>query len=470
MALLDTLRTDPTFHPSPRLAMGGEPEKLAYVALLSPDASRPDALAVVDTDPASPAYGQVVHRLDMPHRGDEFHHFGWNACSSALSPMSGHAFVKRRYLVIPGIRSSRIYVVDTGPDPAHPTIARIIEPDEILARTGYSRPHTVHCGPEGIYISTLGGGGKDGTEGPAGVFLMDCETFDVLGRWEIERGPQELHYDFWWNLPRDYMVSSEWGKPPQFEGGLVPEDLLANRYGHRLHFWDLRGRRHLQTIDLGAHHQMPLEVRPAHDPAKEYGFVGVVVDTTNLEASIWTWYREGSKFHAEKVIRIPAEPADAADLPPLLQGFGAVPPLVSDIDLSLDDRFLYVACWGTGELRQYDVSDPLHPKLAGSVRVGGAAKHTPHPNGRPFAGGPQMTEISRDGKRVYFTNSLYSAWDKQFYPAGVPGQLLLAHVGPNGGLTLDEKFTVDFGPDFGAHQVRLQGGDCSTDSYCYPSA
>ena len=28
---------------------------------------------------------------------------------------------------------------------------------------------------------------------------------------------------------------------------------------------------------------MALEIRPAHDPIKEYGFCGVVVDTTNLE-------------------------------------------------------------------------------------------------------------------------------------------------------------------------------------------
>src|SRR4029077_19694526 len=92
------------------------------------------------------------------------------------------------------------------------------------------------------------------------------ETFEILGRWEIDRGPQRLHYDFWWNLPRDYMVTSEWGLPPQFENGIVPEDLLANKYGHRVHFWDLRARRNVQTLDLGANHQMPLEVRPAHDP------------------------------------------------------------------------------------------------------------------------------------------------------------------------------------------------------------
>ena len=245
---------------------------------------------------------------------------------------------------------------------------------------------------------------------------MDCQTFEVLGRWEIDRGPQTRHYDFWWNLPRDYMVSSEWALPPQFENGIVPEDLLSNKYGHRIHFWDLRARRNVQTIDLGANHQMALEVRPAHDPVREYGFVGVVVDTTNLEGSIWTWWREGGKFHIEKTATIPPEPAAKDKLPPLLQGFGAVPPLVTDIDLSMDDKFLYVACWGTGEMRQYDVTDPRKPKLAGLGPIGGIVRRTPHPNGKPYAGGPQMVEISRDGKRVYWTNSLYSTWDDQFYP------------------------------------------------------
>src|ERR1700752_5041843 len=103
--MFESLRPDPTFHPSPKLAMEAAPERYGYTALLSPDASRPDALAVVDLDAGSRTYGQVLHRLDMPYRGDEFHHFGWNACSSALSPMSGHAFLRRRFLVIPGIRS-----------------------------------------------------------------------------------------------------------------------------------------------------------------------------------------------------------------------------------------------------------------------------------------------------------------------------------------------------------------------------
>ncbi len=463
-------RPDVTFHASPRLAMEAPPETLAYTLMLSPDGSAPDGLAVVDVDPGSASFGKIVHQVLMPNTGDEFHHFGWNACSSALSPLTGHAFLERRYLIIPGIRSSRIYVVDVKGGPTAAKLHKIIEPEEIFAKTGYSRPHTIHCGPEGIYVSTLGGGGADGTDGPPGIFIMDCETFEVLGRWEIDRGVQDKHYDFWWNLPRDYMVSSEWGLPPQFEGGIVPEDLLSNKYGHRLHFWDLRGRRNVQTIDLGENHQMALEVRPAHDPSREYGFCGVVVDTTNLEGSIWTWWREDGEFHVKKTATIPAEAADPADLPPLLKGFGAVPPLVTDIDLSLDDRFLYVSCWGTGEMRQYDVGDPMNPTLVGSVHVGGITRKTPHPNGEAYLGGPQMVEISRDGKRVYWTNSLYSTWDDQFYPDGVPAAMVKADAGAEGGLTLDKDFWVEFPDGYRAHQIRLEGGDCSTDSFCYPSA
>jgi selenium-binding protein 1 len=463
------LRPDPTFYPTPRLAMEAPREKHAYVALLRPGRDRPDAIAVVDLEPGSATYGRPVHTVELSHPGDELHHFGWNACSSMLCPTNGHPFTERRYLIVPGMRSSRLYIIDTKPDPRQARIVKVIEPEELVRKTGYSRPHTVHCGPEGVYISTLGGKGKDGTEGPAGIFLLDCDTFEIVGPWELDRGDQRLSYDFWWNIPHDYVVSSEWALPPQFENGLVAEDLLANRYGHRLHFWDLRKHRHLQTIDLGENHQMALEVRPAHDPAKDYGFLGVVVDTTNLEGSIWTWYRENGQFKARKTAVVAPEAADPARLPAPLKPFKAVPPLISDIDLSMDDRHLYVSCWGTGELRQYDVTDPMKPRLSGSVRVGGIVDHAAHPAGKPIGGGPQMVEISRDGQRVYFTNSLYSTWDDQFYPDGVPGAMLMAKPKAGGGIELDRDFCVAFDDGYRAHQVRLEGGDCSTDSFCYPS-
>ena len=161
---------------------------------------------------------------------------------------------------------------------------------------------------------------------------------------------------------------------------------------------------------------------------------------------------------------IPPQPADPAGLPELLKGFGAVPPLVTDIDLSLDDKYLHVACWGTGEMHQYDVSDPMTPILAGKVELGGIVARHKHPNGKTFGYGPQMVEISRDGKRVYWTNPLYSTWDDQFHPGERGGAMVKADVGAKGGLTLDKSFFVEFPKGYRSHRIRLERGDRSTDS------
>src|SRR6202022_1268900 len=149
--------TDPTFYPTARLAMEAPRERFAYVAALAPDnKSRTDAFLVVDVDSTPPSYGRVVSRLDLPNIGDELHHFGWNACSAALCPYAPHPHLERRYLVVPGIRSSRIHIIDTEPDPKRLEIVKTIEPHDVFKRTGYSRPHTIHCGPDAIYVSALG--------------------------------------------------------------------------------------------------------------------------------------------------------------------------------------------------------------------------------------------------------------------------------------------------------------------------
>ena len=41
------------------------------------------------------------------------------------------------------------------------------------------------------------------------------------------------------------------------------------------------------------------------------------------------------------------------------------------------------------------------------------------------------------------------------------------HAG--GGLALAKDYWVNFPDGYRAHQIRLDGGDCSTDSFCYPS-
>ena len=218
----------------------------------------------------------------MPKAGDELHHFGWNACSSMLCPNAPHPHVERRYLIVPGLRSSRIYVIDTKPDPTKPTIVKTIEPEEIAERAGYAKGHTVHCGPDGIYVSALGAPDGDGRA------ASSCSTTTPLtcsadGR--STAATRTSHYDFWWHLGYDTMITSEWGTPNMVETGVQPDLLLDGQYGHRLHFWDLRRRQHAQTVDLGKEHQIVLELRPAHDPTKTYGFVNTVISLNDLSSS-----------------------------------------------------------------------------------------------------------------------------------------------------------------------------------------
>ena len=232
---------------------------------------------------------------------------------------------------------------------------------------------------------------------------------------------QFFAYDVWWHLQHDTVITSEWATPSMIENGLNPEDLLGRKFGHHLNFWSMSERKLTQRVDLGDEHQMVLELRPAHDPAKSYGFASVVISVEDLSASIWLWHRDGDQWAVREGDHHPGRAGrrrrPAADPP----AFGAVPPLVTDIDLSVDDRWLYVSCWGTGELKQYDVSDPFHPRetaRCSSAASCGANLTRPFPD-EPLGGGPQMVEISRDGQRVYVTNSLYASWDEVFYPDGV---------------------------------------------------
>ena len=366
------------------------------MAAFDPAGEQRDAMTVIDCDSDSSSYGQVVGWADLPTGGNELHHFGWNVCSSALCHEGHEGALERRYLVLPGVRSSRTYVLDTKPDPRQPEVVRTIEAEELAAKAGYSRPHTVHCGPGGIFMSNLGG--ANGAEGPGGVALIDHDTFEVTGAWETDRGDQFFAYDVWWHLNDDVAITSEWATPSMVEPGLNPEDLLGKRFGHHLNFWSLSEGKLVQRVDLGDEHQMVLELRPAHDPRKAWGFVGVVISVEDLSASVWLWHRDGERWEAKKAITIPAEPAEASELPPALQPFGAVPPLVTDIDLSVDDRWLYVSCWGTGELKRYDVADPHNPARGGL----GAPRRRRQPHaapGRPRTSARRRAADDRDQPR-----------------------------------------------------------------------
>ncbi len=100
-----TWKPDPSFYPSPRMAMKAPPETVAYVASFDPKRKSPDGIAVVDVDPKSKTYATIID-------------------------------------TVPGLRSSRIHIIDTKPNARKPKIVKVIEPAELAERAGYTRPST----------------------------------------------------------------------------------------------------------------------------------------------------------------------------------------------------------------------------------------------------------------------------------------------------------------------------------------
>jgi selenium-binding protein 1 len=436
---------------SPQEAMKAEREKLLYVNAVytGTPIEEPDYLATVDVDPASPTYSQVIARTPMPSPGDELHHFGWNACSSCHTDESK----SRRFLIVPGFRSSRIHILDTN-EPRAPKLCKVIEAEEVKQKTNLSAPHTVHCLADGtVMIAMLG----DAQGNAPGGFLLLDENFDIAGRWERQRDGMDFNYDFWYQPRHNVMVSSGLAAPKTYYPGFDLDDVAAGLYSQRLNLWDWQERKLIQKIDLGADGLVPLEVRFAHDPQRSDAFIGAA-----LSSNMFYLNRKNGGWGVQKVIDIPAIELEGWPFP--------VPSLITDLLVSMDDRYLYLANWLHGDIRQYDISNPVQPQLKGQVWCGGVLGKGSNGGGRRLNGGPNMLQLSLDGKRLYTTSSLLSSWDNQFYPdiARQGSYLLKINCDTeNGGISIDPDFFVDFGQEPAgptrAHEIRYPGGDCTSD-------
>jgi selenium-binding protein 1 len=384
----------------------------------------------------------------MPKVGDELHHFGWNACSSC----HGDAGKSRRFMIVPGLASSRIHVVDMQ-DPKQPKMHKVIEPEEVRAKTNLSAPHTVHCLADGtIMLSMLGDGAGNG---PGGFLLLD-DKFDIVGRWERDAKGMKFNYDFWYQPRHNTMVSSEWGAPKTFSGGFKVEDVGAGKYGTQIHFWDWKDRKIVRSFDMADQGRIPLEVRFHHNPESTHGFVGAALSST-----MWHWHLVDDDWKVEKVIAVEGVEQKGWPFP--------VPGLITDLVVSMDDSWLYFSNWLHGDVRRYDISDPAKPKLTAQAWLGGVLGKKSDLPSRKLDGGPQMLQLSLDGRRLYVTNSLLSSWDNQFYPSMAKrgSYLIQIDCDSEGGMKVNPDFFVDFGQEphgpARAHEMRFLGGDCTSD-------
>merc|ERR1712087_356385 len=101
---------------------------------------------------------------------------------------------------------------------------------------------------------------------------------------------------------------------------------------------------------------MPLEIRFLHDPKAAEGFVGCA-----LNANVYRFYKTSlGDWAAEKVIDVPTKEVEGWILPEM-------PAVITDIILSMDDKYLYFSNWVHGDIRQYDITDTSNPKLTGQI-------------------------------------------------------------------------------------------------------
>uniref|UniRef100_A0AC34QKV2 Selenium-binding protein n=2 Tax=Panagrolaimus sp. JU765 TaxID=591449 RepID=A0AC34QKV2_9BILA len=468
---------------SPADAIKGPKEKYMFVTCpCAKPEEGPDVLAVIDVDPESETFCKAVSTVIMPNKGDEVHHMGWNACSSCF----GCANVKRSHLVLPCLNSSRIYLINVL-DPVNPKIDRIVEKEE-LDKFDVSFPHTSHClGSGEIMISTLG----DSKGNNKGDFLLiNSKTFEVVGTWlnrekkSTDKLPQ-FNYDFWYQPNQNLMISTEWGTPNKIKNGFDVNDVEKGFYGNKVHVYDWSKKEHKQAITLeGPEGWLPLEVRFKHQPNNSNAFVG-----TALGSGIYHFYKSSngdSEMKSRLAATIPSKKVSNWALPEM-------PGLITDIIMSMDDNFLFISCWLHGDIRMYDIRDSFDIKLVGQCFLGGSihkesgvkimedeelaeAPEARYVKGKKIEGGPQMLQLSLDGKRLYVTNSLYQRWDKIFYPKLLEGGLMLQlnvdidleHDSDNR-LSLNPDFLVDFsnllgnGIPYLAHEMRYPGGDCTSD-------
>ena len=341
-------------------------ERYLYVATIAQSATDPDFITVVGADPRKPDFGTIVDRIDMPNVGDELHHFGYSH--------------DQRRLIVPGLFSNRIHILGIEGDGRTMSVDAVN--DELAARSGYVVPHTVIAtSPRGALVTMIGA--ATGDTKPGGIVEIDTKTGAFTShfgpgptRSASDLGPEYM-YDFDALQDADLGISSTFGPPALCGGGIDPTCL-----GDEVAVWDTARKKVTQVAKLGANNGA-LEVRFIH-------VRGVRRALMNMPGTSTVWLADDDDHDGVFDFQQVLGPEDGLLIP-------------TDMLLSYDSRYMYVANWFADTVQQFDISDPFEPVLTSTVSV-------PHPN---------MLRLSRDNSRLYVTNSLLSTWDNdtRFGPA-----------------------------------------------------
>jgi selenium-binding protein 1 len=373
---------------SPYVKRLDRPEKYLYVFCLAADGKKNDALLVIDVAKGSRSYGKVLYKLDLGSGGNETHHFGYTDDRTHIWGCS--------------LFSSKVFIINVADNPARPRLAKVL--NGVPEKTGLAGPHSPYALPGRMLLSFLSA--RDGGL-PAGLaeYKNDGTFIRTL---DLPRDAPYM-YDVAIKPDLNRMVTSSFTPMNNYKKPLAKMNM--KKFGKELLVWDFRQRKVLQKLTTGA---APLECRWSLKKGANHGFTNCALDH-----SIWLWEggRDG-KYTTRKLCTTGKMPVDLRQSP--------------------DDRYLYVSCFLSDEIQQWDVSDLKKPKLASTIKPGKQ---------------PNMMHLTGDGQRMYITNSLLSTMDPddKFW-------VRLARINVKG-MKMDEAFDIDLakvpGGPFRGHDMLL---------------
>jgi methanethiol oxidase len=349
-----------------------------------------DKLVTIDVNPQSKQYGQVIHKLSVPGRG-ESHHMGFTD--------------DRRFLWAGRLDDSKIFVFDLK-DPTKPKLTRTIA--DLPAKTGFVGPHTFYAMPGRMLVQALSNtkdhGGRTGMVmyNNAGKIVsthpMPTETIDGV------KG-DGYGYDIGINPAKNVMLTSSftgWNNYMMDLGKLVKDGEAMKNFGSTMALWDLKAMKPQKLFTVpGA----PLEIRWSLKEGDNWA-----ITASALTSKIWLVKQDAAGQWQAKDVATIGDPAKI--------------PLPVDISITADGKGLWVNTFMDGMTRYFDLTNPEAPKETYTKQTGKQVN---------------MVSQSWDGKRVYITSSLLANWDKP----GDDNEQVLRLFDWNG-KELTQKFEVDF--------------------------
>lgn len=371
-----------------------------------------DKLVTVSVNPKSKTYGKVISSVSVGGR-NEAHHMGFND--------------DRRELWAGGLDDSHIFIFDVATNPAKPRLVKVIK-DFVAKSDGTVGPHTFYAIPGRMIITGLsnnkdhGGVTNNVIYNNKGEYV---ETIPVPTTTIDGVKGDGYDYDVAINPNKNVMFSTSftgWNNYMMDLGKLIKDPEAMKNFGNTSIMWNFKTMQPLKIFNTpGA----PLEARWSLKKGDNWA-----VTTTALTSQIWV-YKQDSKgeWQAHDVATI-GNPAEI--------------PLPVDISLNKDGKGMWINTFMDGMTRFWDFHDPMHPKEVYKKKIGSQVN---------------MVSESWDGKRIYFTSSLLSNWDKK----GKDDEQFLKVYNWNG-KELKLAFAIDFYKQkLGrAHHMKFQALDLNT--------